>query len=346
MKKNSIMFISMITIISILYIVIPDQSISYSERRGLETLPDMTIEGIMSGDYFESFERYMLDQMPFRDTFKSFKSYFASYVLRNKDVNGYYKDQDHIFKIELNDRPEMHDYFNQYIDDVIDYYSFSRVFLAVIPDKNYFTDHPLNIDYSRMKKALISDNYIDLFQVLKLEDYYLTDPHWKQENLDMVLETLAKEMDFELLEDFDIKQYDFTGAYGSQSAFGVKELLSCLMNPLFEDLIVKHYDKDETLIYDTEKLDGIDPYDVFLSGGSPIVEMINEQSTSDRELIIFRDSYASSLAPLMMKTYHKITLVDTRYVPYEYLSDYIDIDNQEVLFLYSSMVVNNSIMLR
>ena len=42
---------------------------------------------------------------------------------------------------------------------------------------------------------------------------------------------------------------------------------------------------------------------------------------TDRELVIFRDSFASSLAPLLMEQYAKITLVDIRYpVSYTHLT--------------------------
>ena len=41
-----------------------------------------------------------------------------------------------------------------------------------------------------------------------------------------------------------------------------------------------------------------DPYSVFLSGSKSLLTITNPSADTDRELVIFRDSFASSLAPL------------------------------------------------
>ena len=52
----------------------PDK-ISISERRNLETPPDLSAAAIMDGSFFTDCEKYMLDQFPFRDEFRRIKSY-------------------------------------------------------------------------------------------------------------------------------------------------------------------------------------------------------------------------------------------------------------------------------
>ena len=61
---------------------------------------------------------------------------------------------------------------------------------------------------------------------------------------------------------------------------------------------------------------------------------------------IFRDSFASSLAPLLIEGYSKITLIDIRYMRSKDIEKYVKIENQEVLFLYSTLVLNNSSILK
>ena len=68
----------------------------------------------------------------------------------------------------------------------------------------------------------------------------------------------------------------------------------------------------------------------------------NENVTTDRELVIFRDSFGSSLAPLFIEGYKKITLIDIRYIHPNMLSQFIEFNNQDVLFIYSTSVLNNS----
>ena len=57
-----------------------------------------------------------------------------------------------------------------------------------------------------------------------------------------------------------------------------------------------------------------DPYDLFLSGPEMLIEIENDKAITDKELIIFRDSFGSSLSPLLVSAYKKVIIVDLRYI--------------------------------
>jgi len=61
---------------------------------------------------------------------------------------------------------------------------------------------------------------------------------------------------------------------------------------------------------------------------------------------VVRDSFASSLIPLFTEAYRKITLVDIRYMRSKEIEKYIELKDQEVLFLYSTLILNNSSTLK
>ena len=87
----------------------------------------------------------------------------------------------------------------------------------------------------------------------------------------------------------------------------------------------------------------MDKYDLFLSGATPIIQIRNSNATTDKELLIFRDSFGSSIAPLFTQAYSKITLIDIRYISTDLISNYVKFnDNQDVLFLYSTLLINES----
>jgi hypothetical protein len=90
----------------------------------------------------------------------------------------------------------------------------------------------------------------------------------------------------------------------------------------------------------------MDAYDVFLSGATALTTIENPHNVTGKELIIFRDSFGGSIAPLLLEEYSKITLVDTRYINSVLLPDYVDFHGQDVLFLYSTLVVNSSNILK
>ena len=79
----------------------------------------------------------------------------------------------------------------------------------------------------------------------------------------------------------------------------------------------------------------------------PLLTISNPDCKTEKELILFRDSFGSSLAPLLIAGYSKITLVDLRYISTDILDDFIDFTKaQDVLFLYNTQILNNSYMLK
>ena len=90
----------------------------------------------------------------------------------------------------------------------------------------------------------------------------------------------------------------------------------------------------------------MDSYNMFLSGSTPIIRIENKNQNNERELFIFRDSFASSLTPLLLEQYSNITLIDLRYISASKLNDVVDFKKGDVLFLYSTMIINQSVMLK
>ena len=120
-----------------------------------------------------------------------------------------------------------------------------------------------------------------------------------------------------------------------------------LTNDSIDNAVVENIEnKDFHQVYDSEKLSSSAPYDLFLSGPTPLLTVTNENAASDKELILFRDSSSSSLAPLLIENYKKITLIDIRYMMSAMLGSYVNFDGKDVLFLYGEQIINNSEMLK
>jgi hypothetical protein len=77
-----------------------------------------------------------------------------------------------------------------------------------------------------------------------------------------------------------------------------------------------------------------------------VITIKNKENESGRRLVVFRDSFGSSIAPLWIEGYSEIVLVDLRYIPSDMLEEYVDFTNADVLFLYSTMMLNNSRAMR
>ena len=122
------------------------------------------------------------------------------------------------------------------------------------------------------------------------------------------------------------------------------ETLYLMESPELDACRVYDYESGEYgSIYDLQKGETArDPYDVYLSGARSLLTIENPNAKGDRELIVFRDSFGSSMVPLLVQDYKTITLVDVRYIRIDLLGQFLDIRDQDVLMLYSTLVLNNS----
>ena len=95
-------------------------------------------------------------------------------------------------------------------------------------------------------------------------------------------------------------------------------------------------------MYDLTQMEENDPYEMYVGGPVSLVTIENPEAMTEEELVVFRDSFGSSIAPLLAQGYKKVTLVDIRYIQPGILGSYIDFTDKDVLFLYSTLVLNNS----
>lgn len=329
---------------------------SDSERRRLAQMPSPSLSGITSGRYMTQFESYTQDQFPGRDSLRGLKTLFSTTVLGQLDNNGLYFYDGYGAKLEYPLEENSIDHAAErftYLYDTCLAPNDCKVFFSVIPDKNCFLGPEsgrLTMDYSaligQLRQAMPYAAYIDITQTLELSDYYKTDPHWRQEALMDTADALAAGLGIRLQEEYTVTTSDipFYGVYAGQSALSFEpEPLRYLTSPALEQCVVTNLENGNVGgIYDLKKAAGKDPYDLFLSGPVSLLTIDNPACPSDRELVVFRDSFASSVVPLLCEGYRKITLVDIRYLRAEYVSEMVDFHGQDVLFLYSTLVLNHS----
>ena len=357
-KKDTIISIGFVTIICTIFIINlikPDEKISISERRKLEQFPNITSKEIFNGNISKKFENYAMDQYIARDLFRSIKTLFNFKIYKQKDNNRLFIKDDGIYKIEYPINENAIRKTAKKIKEIKDkYLKGMNVYYSIIPDKNYFLDENyLKLDYNKMQDIMHNNlpdiKYINIFNELDFQDYYRTDTHWKQENIRKVVNKIEKQMKLKDTSQIDYKEIelgDFYGIYYGQIGIQIKpDKIKYLTNETIEDCITYNYEtKKESKVYDLEKYKkSADKYDIYLSGPTSIIEIQNPKTENKKELILFRDSFGSSIAPLLIENYKKITLIDIRYINSNLLENYVKFENQDVLFLYSSLILNVSL---
>ena len=353
--KNKVLVISFLSIIYgffLLNIFISDLDISKSERRKLQEFPTVSINNILNKNFMNEFDDYSVDQFVFRDLFRNIKASYSFNVLGMLDNNGYFEKDSVLYNNLYPLNKKSIDSFIKKIKILNDNFDLSNnVYISVIPDKNYYLDDSkyLRIDYDYLYERVktIPYRFIDLRKVLSIDDYYRTDTHWRQERLENVVFTINKSMGNDTTFNYKENKYSpFYGVYYGQAAINIEpDELIYLTNDDLDKVIVEDLEGNNKL-YDIDALEGMDSYDVFVGGATPFVKIINPNSNTDKELILFRDSFGSSVAPLLVENYKSITLVDMRYMNMSLLKEKVEFKNKDILILYSTLIVNDSSTLK
>ncbi len=334
----------------------PADDFSESERRPLEQLPELSVKTLLNGDFMENFEDYTNDQFPMRDTFRSVKAIAQYYLFGLKDNNGLYYTEGQIAKLDfpLDEnslayaKDRFYALYETYMEGKV-----NKVVFSVVPDKGYYiganNGYPV-MDHAAMEKYFAENldfaEYVSISGLLDKDDYYAADTHWQQQSITKAAEELLLFLEARPFDDLEetLATENFHGVYYGQSALPLPaEKIIYLRNEALDSMTVMNYETGkETGIYDFGKLESKDPYEFYLSGSVSILEVTNPNAESDRRLVIFRDSFGSSIAPLLMRDYAKITLIDTRYIMPSMIGSYVDFEGADVLMLYSSLVLNDS----
>lgn len=356
--KNKITCILLFGIIfgfSLLCFFLPKDDFSESERRVLARFPEVSSEKIFSGEFSQGFEEYSTDVFPFRDSFRTIKAFSATKLFGKSDNNKLFIEDGHISKIEYPMQTELLDHATERFGFIYKTYlegKTDNIYLSIIPDKNFYLD-TLKFDYvaltDRVRENMPYAEYVDIFPLLSLSDYYTTDSHWKQEKITDVAEKLLSAMGKEQNGEFEQTTLDvpFYGVYSGQAALPTPpDTITYLTNDTLDACVVTNYDTGvakEGLMYDLEKAESADPYEMFLSGSSALLVIENPSNRNGEHLVVFRDSFASSLLPLMIGEYEKVTVIDIRYVPSNMVGAFVtDFTDTDILFLYSASMLNSS----
>ena len=340
----------------------PADDISESERRKLAQFPELTVKTVLDGKFMTNFEDYTLDQFPLRDTFRQLKALFHYNALQQGDNNSIYIADGYAAEMEypLNETSvsnavnKLNHIYEKYLQNTD-----SKIYLSVVPDKGYYlaqaNGYPA-MDYeklfSMMQDGTPWAEFVDISGLLTAKDYYFTDTHWRQERISSVAQKLCEAMGAAAFADSELTpapvERPFYGVYYGQAALPMQaEDMFMMTGSLLDECTVYNHETGKTTsIYDMDKLSSRDLYDIYLSGAAALLTIENPNAASDKELIVFRDSFGSSLIPLLVKDYKTVTVVDIRYVASDFVGSYVDFHGQDVLFLYSTLVLNNSTTLK
>lgn len=350
-----LVFVLLLGVFGVLNRVIQPPKVLTAERRHAAKLPALTLQSIANAEFMNGFEDFAADSFAFRETFRSLRSATVLYAWMQTDSNRLYHDplvgagrfeavqeaalRRAAAKLRLAAVPL------QALD--------MQIYYACIPDKSIYAARKYpGFDAAQaaaiLREELPDFSEIDVTTALAADAYYRTDLHWRQEKLEGVLTALgnASAVTFDT-QGLQLRSAgSFRGNYAGQLSLPMQaEELLYLQLP---QSVTARYLHEKSLqweageLYDVQAIHSIDPYAFFLNGAQALIHLENPNARSDKTLYLFRDSYASALAPLLASGYRNIYLIDLRYIHYSLLSQYITWEaGADLLFLYSAQILNN-----
>ena len=356
-KLVSAVFIVILGGFFILSRIVTPPAILRAERRAPARLPPLSLNTVVSGEFMDRFENYAADSFPFRDNFRSLSSAMVFGMFMQNDKNGLYMDENGAGEFRTIN-PDSVKQLSRQIQTVANAMSGVNIYYAYIPDKSIYSNKNLPGFDPVLAEKLLSENpgmdeytFISLENALDADSYYRTDLHWDQVKIESVLAALGASMGFNADMNRFSEEYagEFEGVYSGQIALPIgTDSLYFLSNPSLSAMYLNErtMELESGPVYNWDRITGLDAYDFFLSGAQPLIILENNDSANDRELYLFRDSFSSSLAPLLASAYSKIIVIDLRYIDMRTLSRYIDFKSEsDALFLYSTQILNNSSIL-
>lgn len=332
--------------------VMPDKDFSAEENRTLASFPSFSMAALQDASFMQGLEDWNADQFVGRNTWTGVQV-GVNRLLNKKEFNGVFLGKDD-YLIQAPTEPdyEQVDANIAAINQFVSRNPELSMNMIVVPNActtmaDWLPKGAAVHDQQKDKELLQSDCSVPLVDVdgaisenVDSGMYYRTDHHWTSEAARLTLDAAAGSLGIEPVSDYEtITVTDgFQGTLASTS--GIRKAKDDIQVLVPKGVDVRYTVRDSdnsskrTSVYDSEKLQEKDKYQVFFGGNHAMVD-IQTTVKEPRRLLVVKDSYANAFVPLLIPYFNEIVMVDPRY----YTDDIDTLVSSkgitDVLFLYN-----------
>jgi hypothetical protein len=351
----SIFFFTLLTLITLLTVFIPDKEFSETENRNLAQKPELSIKTISDGSFQDNLGKYLSDQFPLRDAMIKLNT-FINKTLGAKNLNGVYVGENgYYFEVIkesdfTDNRKEKNDTNLNAINIFAQKNPSVNTNVFLVPTsayiyKDYMPDGAEYFDmeylFSKAETTLNEGIFIDARKSFNENKdkylYYRTDHHWTTEGAyiaykDFCISNGITPLSFEEF-NFEVISDNFLGSLHSKNLDTDAKADSILIANNVSVQSVYANDKKIDM-YAKDKLSGKDKYLVFF-GDNYAKTVIETGCQNGKVLLVIKDSYANSFVPLLTHHYEKIIMIDQRYYKEKRFSPLVEeYGVTDTLFMY------------
>ncbi len=330
-----------------------NQTFSASERRYLADAPDVSKQSLTDWTFDDSIESYLADHLPLRDVLVGMNAYATWLSGRQISADVWTDDEGYLVEAPVKNDPAEAERRIKRIAAFAEKTG-RDTYVMVVPSTGYIRRAHL----PQMLAALYEDDAIlhgieategitmvpltERFEQEGESWYYRTDHHWTADGAFAAYETFLKTAGYTPLSKESFYRHSVRGYCGStrsRSALWLTAPDTLLIDEPMQSPVTVTF-SDSTTVSDSlfffEHLSEYDWYPLFLDGNHPITVIENGSASKDAPvLLLVKDSFGNTLAPLLVPTYRTIVMVDPRYYrgSVSELCDTYEAD--EILFCYS-----------
>ena len=357
-KKKVLIFALVICVFTVGTICWPDKTFSNAEKRNLTTRESFSGTSLMDNSLQNTAKDYVSDQFLGREVFVKLYGNFQR-LMGNKKIEDVYVGDDYLFeeytKAEPGKIKNLSGAINRFskknnnvnIDVLI-----APTQVGVLEDRlpafapkgvqvcdidEFYGQLNKKVDKISVAEEFLKDNNAD-----EKKYYYHSDHHWTSRGAKKAFDIYAKKNHIKKGQNKYrqlVISNDFYGTLAAKTGiYGYPDEIRVYLNKNEKDVCkVKYSDVDKKFysLYGPKQLESDSQYNVFMRGNHPLIN-IETASTSGKNLMVIKDSYANAFIPFLTPYYSNIVVVDPRYY-FESLSDLMENEDiTDVLFLYNA----------
>ena len=321
----------MILLVTLFGLLTKDRVFSPNENRNLTQRPKITFSAIADGSCLSDLSTYYADQFPGRDSWLSIQLWLNK-LMGSKEAGGVYLCKDnYLMQIPAEPNEEALKKNLTDMEAFAEAYPEVNMVAAIIPNAVtvYEDKLPKNApvrdqreDMKRLDSALTKVKFVNVTDTLCAKNteelFYRTDHHWTSLAAAYSFEKIAPALNLKVPALSEYVRYtvsdSFEGTLSSKSgSHKVTDKVEIFVPKTNVEYFVQRPDTEAVCsMYKREALNGKDHYTVFFGGNHPRVD-IGTTAETQKNLLVFKDSYANCFIQFLYPYYENITVVDPRY---------------------------------
>lgn len=334
--------IALLLLLALLFLLMEKSGFSSLENRSLASFPQISMEGLIDGSNTKQIDSFIEDHFPLRTAFVKINAVLETLFRRSEKNDVIIGKSGYLF--ERSEDSQKNIAFN--LEAIRDFAEHRQVYLMIVPNSSLIYSaylpqgYPLVsayqtiLDYpmENVTKVPLLSNFLE-HKAEKL--YYRTDHHWTAVGAELAYQTLMRLWNKESQTLTMQSASPFLGSYYAKTLTTrtTPEEFSYWVNPAATYMM----DGREATWIDEKKLASNDKYAALLQGNPARAQV---KGSGQGKLLLFKDSFANAIVPLLAQNFAQIEIIDLRYYADDVQALTKELNADRILFLYGERSIS------